>query len=62
MLCVCVITTFYERLIDVFTYGLCLANEWNWFINFWNDIVMNKKKITIVTALKKPGYYNRHFF
>lgn len=58
MLCVCVITTFYERLIDVFTYGLCLGNEWNRFINFWNDIVMNKKQITIVTALKKPGYYN----
>jgi hypothetical protein len=59
------IVTFYGMLIYITLCGLCLANEWNAFINSQNNIVKSienvttyKKKIPLIFAIKKSGCYS----
>jgi hypothetical protein len=54
---------FYGMLIYIILCGLCLANEWNAFINSHNDIVKSsenlttykKKKISLIFCYEKAG-------
>jgi hypothetical protein len=57
MLCVSVRTTFYEYCSMLLHMDCASIMSGNWFINFWNDMVVNNKTFTIVLALKKPSCY-----
>jgi hypothetical protein len=59
---------FYGMLIYIILCGLCLANEWNAFINSHNDIVKSIENLITYTkknfhrlflAMKKLGRYTR---
>jgi hypothetical protein len=60
-LCVCVRTTPYEMLSDVIAYGLCHNNKWTLVYQFFR-MIWWKKKISVVLALKKSGYYTSSTF